>query len=111
MSDPQKSVSALIRSLTVPTAMVFIAPDDMKMSAYRNSFQQRVNEKMPAESRPGTDRGRMIFTRIWSREQPPAIALSSISLGIERKYPIRGPGGGGGEGGGGGGGGRGGRGG
>src|SRR3972149_2720388 len=89
MSDPQKSVSALIRSLTVPTAMVFIAPDDMKMSAYRNSFQQRVNEKMPSASKPSTDRGRMIFTRFWSREQPSAIALSSISLGIERKYPIR----------------------
>jgi hypothetical protein len=33
MRDPQNRVSALIRSLTVPTGMVFIGPEDMKMRA------------------------------------------------------------------------------
>ena len=31
--DPQKRVSALIKSLTVPTGMVFMSPEDMKINA------------------------------------------------------------------------------
>ena len=31
--DPQNSVSALMRSLTVPTGMVFMSPEDMKINA------------------------------------------------------------------------------
>ena len=58
MSAPQNKVSALIRSLTVPTGIVFIGPDDIKIKAYRNSFQQRVKQKIPAERSPGTDRGK-----------------------------------------------------
>ena len=85
MSAPQNRVSALIRSLTVPTGMVFIGPEDMKIRAYRNSFQHRVKQKIPAERRPGTERGRTMRTRIWMREQPSAMALSSISFGIVRK--------------------------
>ena len=64
ISDPQNSVSALIRSLTVPTGMVFMSPEDMKINAYRNSFQQRVKQKIVAERIPGTDRGRTIRIRI-----------------------------------------------
>jgi hypothetical protein len=33
MRDPQNRVSALIKSLTVPTGMVFIVPEDMKINA------------------------------------------------------------------------------
>jgi hypothetical protein len=33
ISDPQNRVSALMRSLTVPTGMVFIGPEDMKIRA------------------------------------------------------------------------------
>ena len=57
MRAPQNKVSALIRSLTVPTGMVFMGPDDIKIKAYKNSFQQRVKQKIPAERRPGTDSG------------------------------------------------------
>ena len=85
MSDPQNRVSALIRSLTVPTGMVFIDPEDIKIKAYRNSFQQRVKQKMPAEIKPGVDRGSMIFTNVSIRVQPSAMAHSSISFGIVRK--------------------------
>ena len=35
------------------------------------------------------DRGKTIRARICRREHPSAMALSSISLGIVRKYPIR----------------------
>ena len=83
--DPQNSVSALIRSLTVPTGMVFMGPEDMKIRAYRNSFQQRVKQKMPAEINPGVDKGRMIFSKASIRVQPSAMAHSSISFGIVRK--------------------------
>jgi hypothetical protein len=33
MSEPQKRTSALIRSLTTPTGMVFMGPEDMKIRA------------------------------------------------------------------------------
>ena len=33
INEPQNSVSALIRSLTVPTGIVFIDPEDIKISA------------------------------------------------------------------------------
>jgi hypothetical protein len=33
ISAPQNKVSALIRSLTVPTGMVFMEPEDMKIRA------------------------------------------------------------------------------
>ena len=33
MSEPQNRVSALIISLTTPTGMVFIEPEDMKIRA------------------------------------------------------------------------------
>jgi len=85
MRDPQNRVSALIRSLTVPTGMVFIGPDDIKIRAYKNSFQQRVKQKMPAEINPGVDNGSMIFRRASIRVQPSAMAHSSISFGIVRK--------------------------
>ena len=35
-----------------------------------NSFHDSVNAKIPAEIRPGTASGRMIFHRIWNRVAP-----------------------------------------
>ena len=50
-----------------------------------NSFHDSVNAKMPAEMRPGTASGRMIFTRICHREAPSISAHSSSSYGIDLK--------------------------
>ncbi len=50
-----------------------------------NSFHESVKAKMPAEMRPGTASGRMIFTRICQRVAPSISAHSSSSNGIERK--------------------------
>ncbi len=52
IKDPQNRVSALMRSLTVTTGIVFMEPDDMKMSAYRNSFHDRVKQKIPPTGGP-----------------------------------------------------------
>ena len=57
--------------------------------AYRNSFQAWVNEKNATTASAGSDIGRMMRTRVPSREQPSTSAASSSSRGTERKYPIR----------------------
>src|SRR2546421_11575867 len=53
-----------------------------------NSFQDRVNAKMPADRIPGTAMGKMIRTMAPNRVAPSMRAHSSSSLGMVLKYPM-----------------------
>src|SRR5262249_4971902 len=55
----------------------------------RNSFQESVKAKMPADRIPGTASGNVMLTMARIRLAPSMRAHSSISFGMVLKYPIR----------------------
>jgi len=61
---------------------------EVKVSANRNSFQERVKEKSAVTTMAGIESGRMIRNSAVSRVQPSTRAASSSATGIVRKYPI-----------------------
>lgn len=52
-------------------------------------LQQRANEKRADVIIPGIAMGNIIFVIVWNLVAPSTIADSSISLGMELKYPIK----------------------
>src|SRR5659263_218826 len=88
ISAPHWNTSDRMRSLTVPTGIVFMVPEDMKISAYRNSFHDRVKENIPAERMPGMASGMTMDHMARRRLAPSIMAHSSSSRGIVRKYPM-----------------------
>ena len=53
-------MSPSTNSLTMATGTVLLLVEDRNVSAYRNSFQHNVKQKMKAEIRPGTESGNTI---------------------------------------------------
>ena len=57
--------------------------------AYINSFQHRINWKVPAVARPGKARGSIILKYLEAKLHPSKNAASSISLGMDLKNSVR----------------------
>ena len=79
------SPTTIIESLM---GTVIVVWSEVKTRARRNSFQDRVNEKMADATMPGADSGSRIRNSAPILVQPSTIACSSSSGGILRKYPI-----------------------
>ena len=74
-----------MNSVVTPTGMVLERLSFMKISEYRNSFQERVNANMPAERMPGRARGIAIRIIACQRLAPSTRADSSSSRGMPLK--------------------------
>ena len=58
---PQSKISNLINAVTTPTGTVLFSGEEINTNEYKNSFQESVNENIPAESIPGTANGTIIL--------------------------------------------------
>src|SRR5687767_15983745 len=67
---------------------VIVVWSEVKTSARRNSFQDRVNEKIAEATIPGAESGNRIRNSAPILVQPSTIACSSSSGGMARKYPM-----------------------
>ena len=72
-------------SVGTATDMVLCVVVEMKVSAYTNSFQERVKLNMPEKTTPGIAMGRTIRTMAPMRPHPSIIAHSSMSRGMDLK--------------------------
>jgi hypothetical protein len=57
----------------------------VRIRAKRNSFQEKINVKIPVAASPGAIRGKAMRKKAPKGEQPSTMALSSISRGISWK--------------------------
>jgi hypothetical protein len=70
-----------------PAESVRISVRDVKVITKSSSLHNATNAKMAVAATPGAASGRMIRQRAPKLVQPSTIALSSISRGIDSKYP------------------------
>src|SRR3990172_5975232 len=64
------------------------APRPVRITAYKNSFQQYRKARMAVAAIPGIASGRLTRTNAPKREQPSIMAASSSSTGTSSKKPI-----------------------
>src|SRR5260370_28697873 len=81
-------MSPRIRSVATPSVTGFSSDEEIKVSAYTNSWMVSVNAKITTVRMAGSDSGRIVLTNAPTRVQPSTIAASSISRGTDLKNPM-----------------------
>ena len=80
-SAPQSTpiIAPVNSAIVIGAVRIF---QDVKISAYRNSFQAKIAAKITTVTNPGAARGKVILKNAPNLEQPSRVAASSSSTGI-----------------------------